>query len=262
MRGYVPIPSLSKPSVTTFMLSTDVDKLMHPDAILVSDDSPDPIVEASEALKQTYPDVEKGYGQVMCSSGDIIEVYDKPGFNISSRSSQFSVELLAEICKKYGTVRYLPNAYGVIPSAENAANEAGLVCSTVEEGSDGPIAKFYCTYRYDEKVLKRRLKKKAAPAKRNHTFLVGIIARLFQRAEGNGSLISTRIIDLKFSANFSIQEQALMRLELFLLTNTKETVPNFDSVKREWEKSAPDIKTTNEASIKMIKMLDKLFRDN
>ncbi len=262
MRGYVPIPSLSKPGVTTFMLSTDVDKLMHPDAILVNDDSPNPIVEARDILKQTYPDIEKGYGQVMCSGGEI-DVYDKPGFNISSSSSQFSVELLVEICKKYGTVRYYPNRYGVAPSADNAANEAGLVRSIVEEGEgDGPNTKFYCTYRYDEKVLKRRLKKKAAPAKRNHTFLVGIIARLFQRAEGNGSLISTRIIDLKFSANFSIQEQALMRLELFLLTNTKETVPNFDSVKREWEKSAPDIKTTNEASIKMIKMLDKLFRDN
>lgn len=238
------------------MLSTDVNELMHPDAILVSDDSPNPLVEARDILKQTYPDIEKGYGQVMCSGGEI-DVYDKPGFNISSSSSQFSVELLVEICKKYGTVRYYPNKYGVAPSAETAANEAGLVRSVVED-EDG----HYCTYRYDEKVLKRRLKKKAAPAKRNHTFLVGIIARLVQRTEGNGSLISTRIIDLKFPPKFSIQEQALMRLELFLLTNTRETAKMFDSAKAEWEKSAPDPKTTNEHSIQTIKMLDKLFRDN
>lgn len=264
MRGYVPIPSLSKPGVTTFMLSTAVNELMHPDAILVNDDSPNPIVEARDILKQTYPDIEKGYGQVMCSGGEI-DVYDKPGFNISSSSSQFSVELLVEICKKYGTVRYYPNKYGVAPSAYNAANEAGLVRSSVEEGEgegDGPNTKFYCTYRYDEKVLKRRLKKKAAPAKRNHTFLVGIIARLAHGAKGNGSLISTNTGDVKFPPNFSIQEQALMRLELFLLTNTRETAKTFDSVKKAWEDSDLDPKTTNEHSIKTIKMLDKLFRDN
>lgn len=253
MQGIVPLDRSPVQEYTDYRKTNDVDLLMHPDAILLDEDA-DTNEDIIAALKERYPDIEPGYGQVFYTG--YYHVYDQPGITTKNDTQ------IEEICRKHGKVRIYITYY--YPPKESA-----IVLSV----SDG------WTYaRYDEKIRKRRIaktKEKAERPKRNFQFLQEIVKKLLSGTPEQEFLLSKLLqkhssseesCQIKFDHTYTVHQRNRMLLEIFLLTRTidpkpsSENVTTYNEAKELWLKAVSDPKLLDKDSVTVIKMLDDFFQ--
>lgn len=239
---------------TEYKKTNDVDLLMHPEAILLDEDA-DSSEYIISALKERYPDIEPGYGQVY-DTGYSYAVYDQPGITTKDHTQ------IEAICRNHGKVRIFYTYY--VPPKDSA-----LVCS-VKDG--------FIYVRYDEKIRKRRInktKEKAEKPKRNLQFLQEIVKKLLNGIPEQEILLSKLLQkhsnihnsnQIAFDHTYTVHQRNRMLLEIFLLTRvidpkpSSENVTTYHEAKELWLKAVPDPKLTNEDSVAVIKMLNDFFQ--
>lgn len=223
-----------------FIYTKDVDDLMHPESVLA-----ETAEEAAELLRQSYPDIEEGYGQVRIHDYHSVAVYDNPGL-ISEDPT-----IAERVCRKYGAIpnhaRF--NPYGNGPT--------GFIYS------DNGI-------RYDEKKKKKQIAKAEKPItpKRNNKYLQGMINSL---AYCDYTPVHPRIAErLKRHINLgqyvSVQYRALFYAELLMAATNDGQALNckrYHELAKEWAASVPDKLPANDQDAELqqqtVALLDKIF---
>lgn len=225
-----------------FIYTRDVDDLMHPESVLA-----ETAEEAAEILRQSYPDVEEGYGQVRIHDSHSVAVFNSPGL-ISEDP------VIAErVCRKYGAIlnhaRFNP--------AYHTKGPTGFVLH-----GDG--------IRYDEKKKKKQIAKaeKTIAPKRNNKYLQGMINSL---AYCDYTPVHPRIAErLKRHINLgqyvSVQYRALFYAELLMAATNDGQALNcerYHELAKEWAFSVPDKLPANEQDAELqqqtVALLDKIF---
>ena len=254
MIGIVPIDRAHGSEYTEYKKTNNVDMLMHPEAILLDEDA-DSNEYIIAALKERYPDIEPGYGQVHFT-GYSYAVHDQPGITTRDHT------LIEAICRKHGKVLAYLTCY--VPPKDSA-----LVCSV----NDG-----FTYIRYDEKIRKRRIDKireKTERPKRNLLFLQEIVKKLLSGTPEQEILLSKLLQkhsspkyshQIAFDHTYTVHQRNRMLLEIFLLTRaidpkpSSENVTTYHEAKELWLKAVPDKKLTDEDSVAVIKMLNDFFQ--
>jgi len=229
MEGYVQdsYPLWNNSSRTHYIHTRDVDRLMHPEAILCETQE-----ELEVELKKRYPDIEEGYGQVL---GAV--VYHTPG--LITRD----YEIAERVCKKYGKI---PNHIYFQPYGLS-----GFIADPV-------------SIRYDDKIKRNREKAKNKPPKRNSVYLKHVIQNLCSCDYDSKYPMITQCAKYHINLGTEVTGHArsLFFAELIMAAtdNGKALVcGNFKEIQKSWAKSVVDPKVTDYHALKTLKILDDLL---
>jgi hypothetical protein len=219
-----------------FIYTKDVDDLMHPESVLA-----ETAEEAAELLRQSYPDIEEGYGQVRIHDYHSVAVYDSPGLLSEDPA------IAERVCRKYGAIpnhaRF--NPYGNGPT--------GFILS-----GNG--------IRYDEKKKKKQTAKaeKTIAAKRSNKFIHQMIYELAYC--DYKPLFPTMTERLKSHINLgqyvTVHYRTLFYAELLMATTCDGQAlhcERYKALAKEWANSVTDNKQLDESYVKTVTLLDKIF---
>jgi hypothetical protein len=212
-----------------YLHTRDVDKLMHPDAVLCETTD-----ELEAELKTRYPDIDEGYGQVIRTV-----VYHTPGLTSTDP------EIAERVCKKYGKIK---NHASFSPSGTH-----GFIIS-----SGGEI-------RYDEKIKKKRSTVKASAPKRNHNYFKQLIWSLSHcEYESKHPTISQCLKTCHINLGTSVtNHQRVLFLTEMLMAATDDGkalhCEKYQSLAAEWAESVDDPKLCDVFALKTILLLATLF---
>lgn len=233
MEGYTPDTSTwyghDSSNRAYYFHTRDVDKLMHPDAVLC-ETTEELVIE----LKNRYPDVEEGYGQVIKSV-----VYNTPGLTSTDP------EIAERVCKKYGKI---PNHASFHPSGIH-----GFVI-----GSSNEI-------RYDEKIKKKRSTVKASATKRNHNYFKQLIWSLsLCEYESKYPTITQCLKTCHINLGTTVtNHQRVLFLTEMLMAATDDGkalhCEQYQKLAAGWAESVDDPKLCDVSALKTILLLATLF---
>ena len=230
MQGYAPdsYPLWNNDSRTHYIHTRDVDRLMHPEAVLC-----DTSEELEAELKKRYPDIEEGYGHVL---RDI--VYHTPG--LITRS----YEIAERVCKKYGKI---PNHIYFQPY-----------------GLSGFIAD-PMSIRYDEKIKRNREKAKNQPTKRNSVYLKHVVQFLSSCSYDSKypmirQCLETCHINLGTGITGHARTYFLAQMIMAATDDGKALeCGTFKGLQERWAKSVVDPKLTDYYALKTVEILNTIF---
>jgi hypothetical protein len=230
MEGYVQdsYPLWNDSTRTHYIHTRDVDRLMHPEAVLCETQE-----ELEVELKKRYPDIEEGYGQVL---GAV--VYNTPG--LITRS----YEIAERVCKKYGKI---PNHIYFQPYGLS-----GFIADPI-------------SIRYDDKIKRNREKAKAKPTKRNSVYLRHVVQFLSSCSYDSKypmirQCLETCHINLGTGITGHARTYFLAQMIMAATDDGKALkCGTFKGLQEKWAKSVADPKLTDYNALKTLEILDTIL---
>jgi hypothetical protein len=230
MEGYVQVsdPLWNNSSRTHYIHTRDVDRLMHPEAVLCETQE-----ELEVELKKRYPDIEEGYGQVLNAV-----VYHTPG--LITRD----YEIAERVCRNYGKI---PNHIYFQPYGLS-----GFIADPI-------------SIRYDDKIKRNREKAKAKPTKRNSVYLRHVVQFLSSCSYDSKypmirQCLETCHINLGTGITGHARTYFLAQMIMAATDDGKALkCGTFKGLQEKWAKSVADPKLTDYNALKTLEILDTIL---